>query len=282
MKGKRTIQKIFFNKWSYKLLQPFIYVSNRLQASKTNFEEAEENEKLYNAAKEKFKDKKILHGPFEGLYFNAGKTGASSNFAKMLGSYESEIHPFIETALKNDYTNLINIGSDDGYYAIGFGTKIPDLKIYAFDSNKSAWPSLKQNAKANGIEANILQAGLFTDKDLDVFADGQRNLFIVDCEGAEMDIFTKENVKGLVNSDLIIELHLNVHPELDIYFKNLFSETHILEFQDSVADHLKASKNNYPELSGESFQLKKYITGERDVFMQWLFLKSKIHLNETR
>ena len=29
----------------------------------------------------------------------------------------------------------------------------------------------------------------------------------------------------------------------------------------------------------KSFELKKYITAEREVFMQWLFLKSKKHLN---
>jgi hypothetical protein len=282
MDSKKFFQKVFLNKWSYKLLSPFIYVANRLQASKTNFEESAEQEQLYTSATELFKDKKILIGPFKGLHFNAGNTGASSNFAKMLGSYESEIHPFIETALKNNYTNLINIGSDDGYYAIGFAARIPELKIYVFDTNKVAWHSLQQNAVANGVGERILQSGLFSINDLKVFADGQRNLFVVDCEGAEKEIFTRANIIGLLNSDLIIELHLHIHPELDVYFKNLFSETHTLEFKDSVPDYLKASKNNYPELSQASFALKKYITGEREVFMQWLFLRSKLHLNETK
>ena len=138
MKGKRTLQKIFFNKWSYKLLSPFIYIANRLQASKTNFEEVETQEQLFREASEIFKEHIILHGPFKNLNFNVGNTGASSNFAKMLGSYESEIHSFINVALQNQYANLINIGSDDGYYAVGFATKIPALKVYAFDNNKKA------------------------------------------------------------------------------------------------------------------------------------------------
>lgn len=282
MKGKRTIQKIFLNKWSYKLLSPFIYVANRLQASKTNFEEAEEQALLLKSATEIFKDKKILYGPFKGLSFNAGNTGASSNFAKMLGSYESEINAFIETALQNNYANLINIGSDDGYYAIGFAVKMPQLKIYTFDYNKKAWASLQQNAELNGVGDRILQAGLFTAKDLEVFADGQRNLFIVDCEGAEKEIFTKDNLTGLINSDLIIELHLHIHPELENYFRKIFEETHFVEIQDSIPDYLKASRSNCTELSNVPFALKKYITSEREVFMQWIFLRSKKHLNETR
>src|SRR5690606_5587565 len=147
--------------------------------------------------------------------------------------YESEIHSFIENALKNKYANLINIGSDDGYYAIGFACKIPDLKVYAFDSNKQAWPILHQNAMDNGIGASVLQAGLFTESDLSIFADNQRNLFVVDCEGAEKEIFTYNNISGLQNSDLIIELHLHLHPELETYFTNLFEETHLIEIKDS-------------------------------------------------
>ena len=280
MKGKRTLQKIFLNKWSYKLLSPFIYVANRLQASKTNFEEADLQEQFYKEASEIFKDKIILHGPFKNLNFNAGNTGASSNFAKMLGSYESEIHPFIENAIKNNYTNLINIGSDDGYYAIGFAAKMNALKIYAFDTNKAAWPALQQNALANGVGDRILQSGLFTANDLSVFADGQRNLFMVDCEGAEKEIFNESNISGLLNSDLIIELHLHIHPELESYFRNLFEATHEIEIQDSIPDYLKASRNSSPELMQANFELKKYITAEREVFMQWIFLRSKNNLNE--
>ena len=282
MSSKRIIQKILFNKWSYKLVHPFIYAANRLSASKKNFEEAAKEDVLYKSATDLFSDKKIKHGPFKNMLFNWGNTGASSNFAKMLGSYESEIHPFIKAALQNNYANLINIGSDDGYYAIGFGVKMQSLKIYAFDTNKEAWPILQQNAKLNGVGERTLQAGLFSKKDLEIFADGQRNLFVVDCEGAEKEIFTEAAVKGLINSDLIIELHLHIHPELDIYFRNLFSATHEIVFQDSVPDYLKARVNNYPELAQANFELKKYITGERDVFMQWILLRSKIHLNAAK
>ena len=278
MKSKRTLQKLFLNKWSYKLLSPFIYVANRLQASKKNFEEREEQDELFSKASQLFKDNKILHGPFKNLHFTTGHTGASANFAKMLGSYESEIHPFIEIALKNNYSNLINIGSDDGYYAVGFATKLPDLKVYAFDSNKAAWPSLQQNAGANGVGEKVLQASMFTPDDLNVFADSQRNLFVVDCEGAEKDIFTSKNIRGLSNADLIIELHLHVHPELETYFRNLFEETHLIEIKDSIPDYLKASRNIIPELSKADFKLKQYITGEREEFMQWIFLRAKNHI----
>lgn len=278
MKGKKIIQKIFLNKWSYKILSPFIYAANRLQASKTNFEETEMQQQLFQDASAIFSEKKVMHGPFKGLHFNAGNTGASSNFAKMLGSYESEIHPFIEKALDNKYANLINIGSDDGYYAVGFASKMKDIKIYAFDSNKEAWSSLQQNAMANGVEEKVLQAGLFCAQDLSVFADGQRNLFIVDCEGAEKEIFKKNNINGLINSDLIIELHLHLHPELEVYFRNLFEDTHTVELQDSIPDYVKASRNKFPELSKANFALKKYITAEREVFMQWIFLQAKTSL----
>lgn len=275
MMRKRILQKIFLNKWSFKILSPFIYVANRLQASRINFQERFEEENLFNAASEIFNEKKILNGPFKGLHFSVGNTGVSSNFAKMLGSYESEIHSFIYRTLQNSYQNLINIGSDDGYYTIGYAVKKPGINIFAFDTNKKAWPKLKTNAEANGVADRITQGGLFTSRDLNKFTDGQRNLFIVDCEGAEKEIFNKDNISGLLNADLIIELHLHLHPELETYFRDLFEDTHYVEIIDSIPDYLKATRNNYSELSTSTFPLKKYITAERDIFMQWLFLISK-------
>ena len=275
MKRKRILQKIFLNKWSYKLLSPFIYAANRLQASKINFQERFEAARLFKEASQIFNEKKILNGPFKGLHFNVGHTGASSNFAKILGSYESELHTIINRTLQNNYQNLINIGSDDGYYAVGYAVKKPGLNIFAFDSNKKAWPELKANAEANGVAERILQAGLFTSRELYRFTDGQRNLFIVDCEGAEKEIFNEDNIGGLLNADLIIELHLHLHPELEKYFKNLFEDTHFVAVIDSIPDYLKATRNNYSELDKARFSLKKYITSERDLFMQWLFLESK-------
>ncbi|MFS8083407.1 MAG: hypothetical protein ACMG51_08150 [Ginsengibacter sp.] len=275
MKRKRILQKIFLNEWSYKLFSPFIYVANRLQASRINFKESYEKEILFKEASEIFNEKKILNGPFKGLHFYMGNTGASSIFAKILGSYESEIHSFINRTLQNSYQNLINIGSDDGYYAVGYAVKNPGLNIFAFDSNKKAWADLKKNAEANGVEDRIRQAGLFTSRDLSKFNDGQRNLFIVDCEGAEKEIFSAGNISGLLNADLIIELHLHLYPELEKYFRVLFEDTHYVEIIDSIPDYLKAARNNYSELSKASFSLKKYITAEREIFMQWLFLISK-------
>ena len=75
-------------------------------------------------------------------------------------------------------------------------------------------------------------------------------------------------------------MHLHIHPELKPDFTNLFELTHQIEIRDSIPDYLKASRNEFPELSKASFELKKYITAEREVFMQWIFLRSKINTNE--
>lgn len=274
-KWKKIVQKCLFNKWSLVIWKPFWYVAHRLQASKINFEQHPQQEALQAEAELIFKDKVVLHGPFKGLQFNTINSEASANYAKLLGSYEEEIHPFIQTVLQRNYETIINIGSDNGYYAVGLATKMPAVKLVAFETNKKAWIALKSVAEQNGVAAQIEQRSLFTAAQVQEFAHQKRNLFIIDCEGAEKDIFVKNNIMGLQNADFIIELHVHLYPELETYFRDLFSSTHHINIVNSIPDFLKASQSKYPEIAHLNFDLKHFITAEREVFMQWIFLSSK-------
>lgn len=272
---KYLLQKLFVNDLIYKLYFPILYVSDRLKASRLNYINAENYARLKAKADEIFVDKIVCNGPFKGMKFNTEAAMSGSTYAMLLGSFESEIHPFIYTVLKNQYNAIINIGCAEGYYAIGFARLMPATIIKAYDTSNDALIKARALAEQNMVHKQISFLGTFYPQDVEKIDAHNKTLFIVDCEGAERKIFTKESASKLLNADLIIELHINLYPELEEYFRSIFADTHDIKIVNSVDDHLKAKQYAYSQLEGLDYTMRHFITEEREIFMQWMLLLAK-------
>ncbi|MEO6406655.1 MAG: hypothetical protein ABIY51_16350 [Ferruginibacter sp.] len=273
-KWKYFLQRILVNKISYAIFSPMIFFSERIKASRSDYINREIKETSEKIAENIFDSKIVLHGPFKGMVYAKARGQGSSYYAKLLGSYEKEIHPFIFTAFDNLYVSIINIGCDDGYYAIGLASHFKNIPVHAFDTNPKALWNAKHLAAENNVETYLHFSGTFTNSMTNDFSKG-RSLFIVDCEGDEINIFTKTNAANFQTSDLLIELHLHLNPSAVFYFTSLFSASHHIEIVDSVPDHLKAMHYNYPEIKDLDYKTRLFIVEEREVFMQWIFLTAK-------
>jgi len=273
--SKHILQKLLVNDIVYKIFKPLLFVAERLKASRENYISAATYAALKAKAEKIFADKIVCNGPFKGLKFEREATFSGSTFAMLLGSFESEIHPFIYAAKQKQYDVVYNIGCADGYYAVGFAQLMPASKIVAYDTDKVALAKAQALAKQNAVQHQINFLGTFYSADIDKIDVEKKSLFMVDCEGAERNIFTKENVTNLVNADLIIEMHINIFPDMEDYFTEIFGATHHINIVDSIDDHLKAKTYSFPQIDGLDYTLRRFITEERAVFMQWIMLSSK-------
>src|SRR6516164_11669035 len=62
---------------------------------------------------------RILTGPFSGMaYLNTSDFGPIA--PKWLGSYEMEIQDLVGELCGSGYPTIVNVGSAEGYYAVGF------------------------------------------------------------------------------------------------------------------------------------------------------------------
>ena len=272
---KRLLQQIFVNNLSWKILSPFIWIANRLIASRKNYSDSPKNKILKDKADAVLKSNHVYNGPFKGMIYQPGtNTNASSYYAKLLGSYEKEIHGFIEEVILKKYDCVVNIGCDDGYYAVGMALQT-GLPVIAYDINKNAISNTKKLAVTNNVSSLLNYGEKFTAEEIAGKYAGKRILYIADCEGDEENIFNKMNAPLLSASDIIVEMHLHIHPQIENHLRDLFSATHTITVVDSVPDVTKANTYNYPQLAGLDFETKYFITEERDVFMQWMYLKAK-------
>jgi hypothetical protein len=150
-------------------------------------------------------DLTVRCGPFSGLKY-VDTVSSGSYLAKLLGSYEEPIQPWIEQAIKKGYSKIINIGCAEGYYSAGIAKKLPRSTILASDIDAQARKLCRKLAKLNHLN-NIRVVGRLSFEKLNKEIENSNTLIICDIEGEEINIFYPLMVPNLRNVDIICEAH---------------------------------------------------------------------------
>lgn len=86
---------------------------------------------------------KIIQGPFKGMQYPHIDITESALVPKIAGAYESHLHSIVEKVIATNYSDIIDVGCAEGYYAVGFAKRMPLTTIHAFDINKKIWSFAK-------------------------------------------------------------------------------------------------------------------------------------------
>lgn len=144
----------------------------------------------------------------------------------MLGTYECELFPAIGAALAAQPDIIINVGSAEGYYAIGLTRAAPHLRVYAFDISDLAQRTCLMNARDNGVADRIIRAGKCDPSELVALLNNHKRPFVLmDCEGAELDLLTGSS-EALRYSTVLVECHDFIVPGVTDGLKSVFCRSH--------------------------------------------------------
>lgn len=154
----------------------------------------------------------VRHGPFAGTIYPREAALSRHSIPKLLGTYEQELHGVLDEIARRKYDLVIDIGSAEGYYAVGLARKL-NARVLAYDPEPAERRLCAKAALLNGVEALIELKDLFRPSDIRQFA-GLRVLCICDCEGFEGEIFTAETIRDTPRWDLVIELHGSAETKL--------------------------------------------------------------------
>ena len=151
----------------------------------------------------------VQSGPFEGLMLPPNPRYAYQDaLPKALGGYEAELHPAIYTQVKQPLDTIINVGSAEGYYAVGLARIVKTATIYAYDSNEASHAVCRSSAEENGVGDRVIIAGLCTPEILEERLSVSKNSLVVcDCEGGEAELLDLEAAPSLAKSNIIVECH---------------------------------------------------------------------------
>lgn len=206
----------------------------------------------------------VKAGPFQGMKY-VDHTSWSGLIPKLLGIYERELADVVKKLLGEHYDVIVNVGSAEGYYAIGFARDSARSKIIAYDIDPVSRELCRNMANLNGVADRVVIGEECTHATLSQVLLG-RSLVICDCEGCELQLLDPEKCPALKQTDVLLELHEFVVPGLTQALLSKFRETHNIELIPAVA----AGPEIAAGLDFMSLDDRLYAVSEcRPVGMEW-------------
>jgi hypothetical protein len=199
----------------------------------------------------------VQAGPFAGMTFLARPVTGTAP-PRLVGSYEEEIAPAVERMIERKPQVVVNVGSGEGYYAVGLARRLPHAKVYAFDIDRRAQEACRHMAELNGVGSRVEVGGECT-KDVLATLLVEGGLVVIDCEGCERELVDPSVLPSLAKADWVIESHDFVAPGTTELLRRRLDATHDVE----QIEQRPRDPTRYPELADVPHALRESALAER-------------------
>lgn len=171
---------------------------------------------------------RVLEGPMVGLRYTPELLQeADVPIAKLTGVYEAELSEALAEVvgrLQAEPGSLfIDLGSADGYFAVGIAQRVPTARVIAFDLSHSARRTTQELSRANGTAVDV--RGRASERAL-LNLGPSATALLCDIEGAEVDVLSSAVASALSNALVIVELHDGTRPGCTETIADRFRATH--------------------------------------------------------
>jgi hypothetical protein len=171
----------------------------------------------------------VRHGPFTGMRYPRGlESDIGDLVAKLTGVYERELHGAIAEWLDAGFEHVIDVGSAEGYYAVGLAHSMPGTVVNAYDIDPVARERCGAMAALNGVAERVVMGGECEPRGLADFPEDGVAL-LSDCEGAERTLLDPAAAPRLRGWTILVELHDFVDPTISDTVLGRFRSTHEIE-----------------------------------------------------
>lgn len=215
---------------------------------------------------------KVCEGPFKGMQLTPD--AMTMIFGPYLaGTYEKELHPFLEQIIATPYQNILNIGCAFGYYATGLALRMPHVAVHAFDINEAEQKRCRDMAALNNVSDRVTVAGLFQGEDFATYAN-TKTLVLMDIEGGETTLLDPIRFPALQKMDIVVELHDVLSPDISKAVIERFTSTHDIAFisnQPKLFDFTPFVGTNYVD----PFDSLILVWENRDGPTPWAVMRTK-------
>lgn len=176
----------------------------------------------------------VQTGPFKGMDYAV--TASEGGLApRMIGCYEAGIAPVLEQIIAAAPARIIDVGSAEGYYAVGLARRLPDTEIWARDADPKARDKCAALAQANGVAGRVRIGAEIGGTDFDICTTAP-TVVICDIEGAEDEVLDPTKAPGLLAADILVEVHEGMKPGLLNRITARFRVTHSITRLDRAED----------------------------------------------
>ena len=216
----------------------------------------------------------VAHGPLKGFRLNEHQIWGPPDLGpRLLGLYEKDVLDRISKREKT-WDWLINLGAGDGYYGIGLVKAGLAKRSICFEQSPEGQAALKHAAEVNGVTDRITILGRAEGNFLDLPEMPQLNLaetlIIIDIEGSEFSLLSKNLLTRLKDAEMIVELHggfVPADPNLEARFLKQLQEF----FDCDLFTMGKRDLSTIPEMASLSDSDRWLLCSEsRPFLMRWV------------
>jgi hypothetical protein len=212
----------------------------------------------------------VRAGPFAGMEYLA-ETSWVGFFPRLLGVYEEELHGVVERAIEAGPELVIDIGSAEGYYAVGLARRLPGARVHAFDIDANARRLCAALAERNGAGDRVAVGGRCRPDDLNALI-APRTLVVSDCEGGEVELLDPERVPALRSCIILVEIHEAADHGVSALMRRRFEPSHRVTMITST----ERDPDGYAQLAGLSEEEKEFAVEEfRGRTMEWAYMEPR-------
>lgn len=173
----------------------------------------------------------VVHGPYKGMkYFDSDGVPIVDRqpTMKLIGSFEEEIHPWIELLAARGFEKIVHLGSTEGYHAVGLALRIPESRSVVFDTLLASRRACWSLAQQNGVASRIQLRG-FCDEESLSDLDFAGSLVFSDCGGAELLLLDPRQYPSLKLATILVETHDAFDFRITTQLKARFRGTHAID-----------------------------------------------------
>jgi hypothetical protein len=213
----------------------------------------------------------VRRGPFAGMRYMPGQEHISGHLiAKLVGSYEHQIYPWLAEWIDADLQLVVDVGCAEGFYAVGLARAIPGVMVRAYDIYEPARRDCAALARINDVQDRVEIGEECTPVALAELPAG-RVALLSDCEGYEKVLLDPELAPNLRNWSIIVEQHDNVDPTIGATIERRFRDTHEIE----VVESAPPDRDGLPELEWMTDEQVRLVLDERPLPMRWALLRPR-------
>jgi hypothetical protein len=214
----------------------------------------------------------VKSGPFAGLRYPEQLESAPGDLvAKLLGSYERELHGVFAEWIAAGHPQVIDVGCAEGYYAVGLALAMPGTTVDAYDIDPAARARCGALAELNAVHERVRLRSACEPATLADYPERGVAL-LADCEGYERILLDPTQAPRLRGWPILVELHEFLDPEITETIRRRFADSHeveIIEGEGREGDGMQ-------ELDFTSAGRRAAVFGERRPGpMRWAHLRPR-------
>ena len=171
----------------------------------------------------------VKQGPFAGMRYVQVSQG-SAYIPKLLGIYERELTPQVESLITRQPRLVIDVGAAEGYYAVGLARRLPAAAIVAFEMEPRGQTALHEMSTLNGVADRVDVRAKCEPADLTAAIGSEISVVVVcDVEGYEEKLLDPVAIPALKRAAILVELHDFLVPGITEKLQQRFAATHHIQ-----------------------------------------------------